>query len=128
MSQFGRDSRKPRSKRVPRIASTTAAIRSALALSAAVLALSGTGVAYAGTCVTDAGAATPTVRIAAEAAPPSKFASYTPSTPFRWGNSREYDSAGEIDRKAYGGPFGGNQTPAGRTERPVCAPDTVTQL
>ena len=74
------------------------------------------------------GAATPSVRMAAESAPPSKFASYIRSTPFRWGNSGEYDSAGEIDRKAYGGPFGGNQTPAGRTERPVCAPDTVTQL
>jgi hypothetical protein len=53
----------------------------------------------------NAGATTPTVRMAAEAAPPSKFASYTRSTP-----------------------FGGNQTPASRTERPVCAPDTVTQL
>jgi len=74
------------------------------------------------------GAATPSVRMAAESAPPSKFASYIRSTPFRWDNSGEYDSAGEIDRKAYGGPFGGNQTPAGRTERPVCAPDTVTQL
>ena len=55
-------------------------------------------------CV-NAGAATSTVRMAAEAAPRAKFASYTRSTP-----------------------FGGNQTPAGRTERPVCAPDTVTQL
>ena len=53
----------------------------------------------------NAGAATPTIRMAAEAVPRAKFASYTRSTP-----------------------FGGNQTPAGRTERPVCAPDTVTQL
>jgi outer membrane autotransporter protein len=61
MTQLGRNSRTPRGKRVPRIASTTVAIRSALTLSAAVLALSGMGAAYAGTCATDASAATPTV-------------------------------------------------------------------
>src|SRR5207245_2130019 len=42
-------------------------------------------------------------------------------------NSGDYGSAGDIDREANGGPFGGNLTHAGRT-RPVCAPEMVTQL
>ena len=75
----------------------------------------------------NAGAATPTVRMAAEAAPPSKFASYTRSTPFRWGNSGEYDSAGEIDRKVTAS-HSRESDACGRTGTPVCAPDTVTQL
>jgi hypothetical protein len=52
MSQSLRGSR-ARSRRLPRIAPTTRAIRSALALSATLVALSGSGVALAGTCTAD---------------------------------------------------------------------------
>ena len=55
---------------------------------------------------------------AARRCPRAKFASYKRSTPFRWGNSGEYDSAGEIDRIVTAGHSAGiRRLRAGRRDR-----------